>query len=86
MAVRQLKSLGDASHLPASSAAAVKLPRRSRPAEGRSLFARRAESASLYSVLQAKMAQQAKQMRLGACKCIAYRSLELVLLANGNRC
>jgi hypothetical protein len=31
------------------------------------------------------MAQQGKQMRVGACKGFAYHSVELVLLANGNR-
>jgi hypothetical protein len=31
------------------------------------------------------MAQQGKQMRVGACKGFAYRSVKLVLLANGNR-
>ncbi len=32
------------------------------------------------------MAQQGKQMRVGARKGFAYHSVELVLLANGNRC
>jgi hypothetical protein len=31
------------------------------------------------------MAQQGKQMRVGACEGFAYHSVELVLLANGNR-
>jgi hypothetical protein len=34
--------------------------------------------------LQAKMAQQGKQMRVGARKGFAYHSVKLVLLANGN--
>ncbi len=38
------------------------------------------------SSLQAKMAQQGKQMRVGARKGLAYHSVKLVLLANGNRC
>ncbi len=32
------------------------------------------------------MAQQIKQMRVGACDGFAYHSIKLVLLANGNRC
>jgi hypothetical protein len=35
--------------------------------------------------MQAKMAQQGKQMRVGACKGFPYHSVTLVLLANGNR-
>jgi hypothetical protein len=31
------------------------------------------------------MAQQGKQMRVGACKGFSYHSVKLVLLANGNR-
>jgi hypothetical protein len=31
------------------------------------------------------MAQQGKQMRVGACEGFAYHSVKLVLLANGNR-
>ncbi len=31
------------------------------------------------------MAQQGKQMRIGACEGLAYNSVELVLLANSNR-
>jgi hypothetical protein len=31
------------------------------------------------------MAQQGKQMRVGACEGFAYHSLKVVLLANGNR-
>jgi hypothetical protein len=37
------------------------------------------------TLLQAKMAQQGKQMRVGARKGFAYHSVKLVLLANGNR-
>ncbi len=37
------------------------------------------------TLLQAKMAQQGKQMRVGACEGFAYHPLKLVLLANGNR-
>jgi hypothetical protein len=32
------------------------------------------------------MAQQRKQVRVGACEGFSYNSLKLVLLANGNRC
>jgi hypothetical protein len=32
------------------------------------------------------MAQQGKQMRVGACEGFAYHSVKLVLLANSNRC
>jgi hypothetical protein len=35
--------------------------------------------------LQAKMAQQGKQMRVGVREGFAYHSVKLVLLANGNR-
>jgi hypothetical protein len=31
------------------------------------------------------MAQQGKQIRVGACNGFAYRSVKLVLVANGNR-
>jgi hypothetical protein len=31
------------------------------------------------------MAQQGKQMRVGACEGFGYHSVKLVLLANGNR-
>jgi hypothetical protein len=31
------------------------------------------------------MAQQGKQTRVGACEGFAYRSVKLVLLANGNK-
>jgi hypothetical protein len=38
------------------------------------------------NLLQAKMAQQGKEMRVGACKCFPHHSVKLVLLANGNMC
>jgi hypothetical protein len=34
---------------------------------------------------QSKMAQQGKQMRVGARKCFAHRSIKLVLMANSDR-
>ncbi len=37
------------------------------------------------TVLQAKTAQQGKQMRVGACEGFPYHSVELILLAKGNR-
>jgi hypothetical protein len=37
------------------------------------------------TLLQAKMAQLGKQMRVGARKRFAYHSVKLVLLPNGNR-
>jgi hypothetical protein len=37
------------------------------------------------TLLQAKMAQQGKQMRVGARKGFVYHSVKLVLLANGNK-
>jgi hypothetical protein len=37
------------------------------------------------TILQAKMAHQSKQMRVGARKGFAYHSVKLVLPANGNR-
>jgi hypothetical protein len=38
----------------------------------------------ILTLLQAKMAQQGKQLRVGAHKGFAYHSVRLVLLANGN--
>jgi MFS superfamily sulfate permease-like transporter len=37
------------------------------------------------TLLQAKMAQQCKQMRVGAWKGFAYHSVKVVILANSNR-
>jgi hypothetical protein len=37
------------------------------------------------TVLQSKMAQQGRRMRVGVCKSLAYRSVKLVSLVNGNR-
>jgi hypothetical protein len=37
------------------------------------------------TLLQAKMAQQGKKMRLGARKAFVHHSVKLVLLANGNK-
>jgi hypothetical protein len=34
--------------------------------------------------VQARIAQQGKQMRVGACEGFAYHSVKLVVLANGN--
>jgi hypothetical protein len=39
----------------------------------------------MHTLLQARMAQQGKQVRAGAGKSFAYHSVKLVLLANGNR-